>query len=191
MTTETKKKTEKAPKKATPSKPEKIVLREGMSIKDLALKAGIKAKGLIQELTKKGFTLGVNEILTESLIRPLSHLLKLEIEIITLEEDIRKLAQANPKEWVDRPPVVTMMGHVDHGKTTLLDAFRHSNLVQKESGGITQHIGAYQLLYKDRKITFVDTPGHEAFTQLRARGAQVTDIVILVVAADDGVMPQT
>jgi len=191
MITETKKKAAKAPKKLAPSKPEKIVIREGTSIKDLAEKIGVKAKDLVQELTKKSFSVGVNDILTESIVKPLAELLKMEIEVITLEEDIRKLAEASPKEWVHRPPVVTMMGHVDHGKTTLLDAFRQSNLVEKESGGITQHIGAYQIRHKDRKITFIDTPGHEAFTQLRARGAQVTDIVILVVAADDGVMPQT
>ncbi|MFC2163878.1 translation initiation factor IF-2 [Acidobacteriota bacterium] len=191
MNAETKKTPIKDQKKSVKSKPEKILVREGMSIKELSLKIGVKAKNLIDKLSEKGLSVSVNNDLTEDLIKAISELLKTELEVITLEEGIRMVAEELPKDWVTRPPVVTMMGHVDHGKTTLLDAIRESKLVQKESGGITQHIGAYQIMYKDRNITFVDTPGHEAFTQLRARGAKVTDIVVLVIAADDGVMPQT
>jgi translation initiation factor IF-2 len=179
-------KAEEAPK-ARP----KYTVREGMTVRDAAERIGLKPKDLIENLASKGTLLEQNDLLDEAVVAAVGRALDADVEFLGYEQDLRRRAEATAADLLPRPPVVTIMGHVDHGKTTLLDAIRSSNLVDKESGGITQHIGAYRVLFNNRAITFVDTPGHEAFTQLRARGAKVTDIVILVVAADDGVMPQT
>lgn len=183
-------KSKKTPSKSQEKK-EGLFLREGTTIKELADILEIKGRDLLDKLAAKRLELSMNDIITPDLTKSLSRVISRDIEIISAEENIRRRIQNEKDKLVTRPPVVTIMGHVDHGKTTLLDAIRKSNLVGRESGGITQHIGAYQITIENKKITFIDTPGHEAFTQLRARGAKLTDIVILVVAADDGLMPQT
>jgi len=191
MESEKKKKTIKSKTKTKEPSPKKIILREGMTLKELSEKVGIKAKDIIEKLLIKGFSLSVNDIINESTAKAVSEEFSLKIELVSVEKELQTHAESHPEDMIIRPPIVTIMGHVDHGKTTLLDAIRQSNLVGKESGGITQHIGAYRVIHDNRPITFIDTPGHEAFTRLRARGAKLTDIVVLVVAADDGVMPQT
>jgi len=170
-----------------------INISEGVTVKELAEKMGRKAKDIITRLLARGIMATMNQPLDTKMAQEICRELGFDAKVVSFEEEVatEEAKESVPGDLRGRDPVVTIMGHVDHGKTSLLDAVRSSNIVAGEAGGITQHIGAYHIRHKARGITFIDTPGHEAFTMMRARGARVTDIVVLVVAADDGVMPQT
>jgi translation initiation factor IF-2 len=170
-----------------------ITISEGITVKELSEKLDVKANFVIKKLVDRGIFATINQTLDAKLATDISREFGASTSTVTYEEEAMQdieIAEA-AGDLFHRPPVVTIMGHVDHGKTSLLDSIRLAHVADKEAGGITQHIGAYHVDHNGKKIVFIDTPGHEAFTRMRARGAKVTDIVVLVVAADDGVMPQT
>ncbi len=174
--------------------PEKITFSGSLTVGELAKELGKEPSEIIKKLFMLGVMATINQELDKDSIELIAGEYGVEVEeeiVFELTEFEGYVSEDNPEDLVERPSVVTIMGHVDHGKTTLLDSIRHTKVTAGEAGGITQHIGAYQVVENGKKITFLDTPGHAAFTTMRARGAQVTDITVLVVAADDGVMPQT
>jgi translation initiation factor IF-2 len=184
---------EPPPRTEEPAEPEATTVNSGATVREVAELLGLGSAEVIKKLMTMGEMATLTQTLTDESIRAIADEYDRKIEIVTAAEEAPEVPEFEDADesLVDRPPVVTIMGHVDHGKTSLLDAIRETEVAAGEAGGITQHIGAYQVHHEAKTITFLDTPGHAAFTAMRARGAKVTDVAVVVVAADDGVMPQT